>query len=149
MSQRDVELTRDFNCDATYWLLPVNMLMRIYMCRIFAGKATESRKLAMYLFDYFPEVIGRDYFIKSHPSPIAVDPFTEIKMKTEAKAWMLAAICCGSSGVWPAHHQTGACHNPALMRIDNAPIYAYALAEIISIDYQIPLGSHSFKAPTG
>src|SRR5688572_22539797 len=104
MSQRDVELTCDINHDATYWLLSVNVLVRIYMGRIFAGKATESRKLTMYFFDYSSGVIERHYFIKSHPSPIAVGPFTEIKMKTEAEAWMLTAICCGSSGGWPAHH---------------------------------------------
>src|SRR5262249_9228288 len=47
----------------------------------------------------------------------------------------------------PAHHQAGAGHDAAVVGPEDAPVHPGALAEVIGVDDQEPLGGHRRGVP--
>src|SRR4249920_811915 len=81
--------------------------------------------------------------IKGYPAAAAINPFAQIEMETEAKLRMGSRVEHGFAGRQPPGHQTRAGDNPMLVRFDNAPVYAWALAKVVGVHDQVFTASQS------
>src|SRR5438093_4657459 len=125
----------------------MDVLVGIDVRWIPSHQPSESRKLpGRLIFNGF-DIIHRNYFIHWHPSLIAVAPLAEINVDTEAEFWVLSAVCGSVNSGGPAHHQACAGYDTMFMRLEDAPVHARALAEIVCVDYQIFFRSHSLTPP--
>src|SRR5687768_7181796 len=112
------------------------MLMRVDMAGLASGELDKAGHLPGNLLLDSRHIVHCDDIIQGYPIPVIIDPLAKVHMQAEAEVRVLASIVCGIESSWPAHHQTGTCHDPVLICLDNAVIDRVAVAEVISIDDQ-------------
>ena len=113
----------------------MHMLMGVHMRRPLAHEVVESCQLARYFFLDNIDVIQRNDFIQRYPGAIAVSPFAEVDMETEAEFRLFSAIGGGLRRRRPTHHKACAGYNSGFVSFDDTSVYTGALAEVIRVDY--------------
>lgn len=128
-------------------LPPMHMLVGIEVCWLPTYEAAKVDELPGDFVSNSAFVVEGNNLVERAPRALAEDPFAEIHVDTNRQASVRSSV----GGSWldcrPAHHQARAGHNAALVRSNDAPVYATATPEIVRVDDQV--GRRCRRSPCG
>src|SRR6188474_3308510 len=131
MSQRHAQLDGNTIEDRPDRLLGVHVLVRVEMGGIAPQELAAERELRAYLRFDGANVPAVDPLVQRDPLAAAIDPFAEVDVESNTQPRVRERIRGSGRCGMPAHHQAGARHDSALVRLYDAAVDPVALTEIV------------------
>ena len=106
-----------------------------------ADEAAEGGELAGRFLRHRRRVVRGNHLVSGQPGFLSVDPLAEVEVQSEGEVRPFSRVGCGLRRGWPAHQEAGARDDAASVRLNDAPVYTGAQAEVVGVDDQVPLVS--------